>query len=101
VIVTEEKRRSSVPHLKNQNLSTRPLSRTDLSYMIQRRATDADLETAIRRHTFRVIVITDYLKPRLRHARKQGDSPQLVMPEATDKVVIHHSGSLHEGVTDS
>jgi hypothetical protein len=71
VIVTEEKRRSSVPHLKNQNLSTRPLSRTDLSYMIQRRATDADLETAIRRHTFRVIVITDYLKPTLRHARKQ------------------------------
>jgi integrase/recombinase XerD len=46
------------------NLSTRPLSRTDVWYMIQRRAADAKLETSIGCHTFRGTGITDYLSNR-------------------------------------
>lgn len=42
-------------------LSTRPLSRTDVWYMVRRRAADASLETAIGCHTFRATGITDYL----------------------------------------
>jgi len=42
-------------------LSNRPLSRTDVWYMVRRRAADADLETAIGCHTFRATGITDYL----------------------------------------
>lgn len=42
-------------------LSNRALSRTDVWYMIQRRASDATLETAIGCHTFRATGITDYL----------------------------------------
>jgi site-specific recombinase XerD len=43
------------------NLSNRPLSRTDVWYMVQRRAADAKLETSIGCHTFRATGITDYL----------------------------------------
>lgn len=43
------------------HLSARPLSRSDVWYMVQRRAGDADLETAIGCHTFRATGITDYL----------------------------------------
>ncbi len=42
-------------------LSNRPLSRTDIWYMIQRRAADAKLEVSIGCHTFRATGITDYL----------------------------------------
>ena len=42
-------------------LSNRPVSRTDVWYMVQRRANDAQLETAIGCHTFRATGITDYL----------------------------------------
>jgi site-specific recombinase XerD len=42
-------------------LSDRPLSRTDVWYMVRRRANDANLETAIGCHTFRATGITDYL----------------------------------------
>lgn len=42
-------------------LSNRSLSRTDVWYMIRRRAADANLETAIGCHTFRATGITDYL----------------------------------------
>lgn len=42
-------------------LSKRPVSRTDVWYMVQRRAKDAQLETAIGCHTFRATGITDYL----------------------------------------
>jgi site-specific recombinase XerD len=42
-------------------LSNRPLSRTDVWYMIQRRAAHAKLETSIGCHTFRATGITDYL----------------------------------------
>jgi len=42
-------------------LSDRPLSRTDVWYMIQRRAGDASIETAMGCHTFRATGITDYL----------------------------------------
>ena len=46
---------------KTGKLSTKPLSRTDIWYMIQRRTKDAGLETAIGCHTFRATGITDYL----------------------------------------
>jgi integrase/recombinase XerD len=46
---------------KTKTMSNRPLSRTDVWYMIQRRADDAGLETAIGCHTFRATGITDYL----------------------------------------
>lgn len=42
-------------------LSIRPLSRTDVWYMVRRRAVDARIETAIGCHTFRATGITDYL----------------------------------------
>jgi integrase/recombinase XerD len=42
-------------------LSARPLGRTDVWYMVQRRGADAKLETAIGCHTFRATGITDYL----------------------------------------
>jgi site-specific recombinase XerD len=42
-------------------LASRPLSRTDVSYMICRRADNANLVTAIGWHTFRATGITDYL----------------------------------------
>jgi integrase/recombinase XerD len=42
-------------------LTDRPLSRTDVWYMIRRRASDAGIETAICCHTFRATGITDYL----------------------------------------
>ena len=42
-------------------LSDRAMSRVDAWYMIQRRAADAKLETAIGCHTFRATGITDYL----------------------------------------
>lgn len=46
---------------KTKQLSNRPLSRTDVWYMIRRRAADLGLETAIGCHTFRATGITDYL----------------------------------------
>lgn len=42
-------------------LSNRPLSRTDVWYMVRRRALGAKLETSIGCHTFRATGITDYL----------------------------------------
>lgn len=42
-------------------LSDRALGRTDVWYMVRRRAADAGLETAIGCHTFRATGITDYL----------------------------------------
>ena len=42
-------------------LSQRPMGRTDVWYMVRRRAADAGLETAIGCHTFRATGITDYL----------------------------------------
>ena len=42
-------------------LSPRALSRTDVWYMVRRRAADAKLGTAIGCHTFRATGITDYL----------------------------------------
>jgi integrase len=46
---------------KTKILSVRPLSRTDVWYMIRRRAEDMGLETTIGCHTFRATGITDYL----------------------------------------
>jgi site-specific recombinase XerD len=46
---------------KTKKLAATPMSRTDVWYMIQRRAADADIETAIGCHTFRATGITDYL----------------------------------------
>lgn len=46
---------------KTKTLTNRPLSRTDVWYMIRRRAADVGLETAIGCHTFRATGITDYL----------------------------------------
>jgi site-specific recombinase XerD len=42
-------------------LSARPLSRTDVWYLVRRRAADAGIATAIGCHTFRATGITDYL----------------------------------------
>ena len=42
-------------------LSVRALSRTDVWYMVRRRAADANIQTAIGCHTFRATGITDYL----------------------------------------
>jgi len=42
-------------------LSSRPMGRTDVWYMIRRRAADSGLKTAIGCHTFRATGITDYL----------------------------------------
>jgi len=46
---------------KTGQLSNRPMGRTDIWYMVQRRAADLGLETAIGCHTFRATGITDYL----------------------------------------
>ena len=46
---------------KTKTLKDTPMSRTDVWYMIRRRATDAEIETAIGCHTFRATGITDYL----------------------------------------
>ena len=42
-------------------LSSRPMSRTDVWYMVQRRGVDAKIDTAMGCHTFRATGITDYL----------------------------------------
>lgn len=46
---------------KTKTLTMRPLSRTDIWYMIQRRAADVELDTSICCHTFRATGISDYL----------------------------------------
>ena len=46
---------------KTGRLSDRAIGRTDVWYMVQRRAKDAGLETKIGCHTFRATGITDYL----------------------------------------
>ncbi len=46
---------------KTGQLSNRPMGRTDVWYMVRRRAADLGLETAIGCHTFRATGITDYL----------------------------------------
>src|SRR5580704_2716013 len=46
---------------KTRKLSTVAISRTDVWYMVRRRASDAGIETAIGCHTFRATGITDYL----------------------------------------
>jgi len=42
-------------------LTRKPMSRTDVWYMVRRRAADAGIQTAIGCHTFRATGITDYL----------------------------------------
>ena len=46
---------------RTKTLSNRALSRTDVWYMIRRRAIDAGIKTAIGCHSFRATGITDYL----------------------------------------
>jgi integrase/recombinase XerD len=46
---------------KTKALSGRPMLRGDVWRMVRRRATDAEIETAIGCHTFRATGITDYL----------------------------------------
>jgi len=46
---------------KTGALTGKPTSRTDVWYMVRRRAADAGIETAIGCHTFRATGITDYL----------------------------------------
>jgi site-specific recombinase XerD len=46
---------------KTKKLAAKPMSRTDIWYMVRRRAADAGIETAIGCHSFRAIGITDYL----------------------------------------
>jgi site-specific recombinase XerD len=46
---------------KTKKLGAGALSRTDVWYMVRRRAADAGIETAIGCHTFRATGITDYL----------------------------------------
>jgi site-specific recombinase XerD len=46
---------------KTGKLAAKPLSRTDIWYMVRRRAADAGIATAIGCHTFRATGITDYL----------------------------------------
>jgi integrase/recombinase XerD len=46
---------------KTKRLSAGTMSRTDVWYMVRRRAADAGIETAIGCHTFRATGITDYL----------------------------------------
>jgi site-specific recombinase XerD len=43
-------------------LAPKALSRTDVWYMVRRRAASAGIETAIGCHTFRATGITDYLR---------------------------------------
>jgi integrase/recombinase XerD len=47
---------------KTKKLGPGAVSRTDVWYMIRRRASDAGIETPIGCHTFRATGITDYLK---------------------------------------
>ena len=46
---------------KTKKLGQGAISRTDVWYMVRRRAADAGIETAIGCHTFRATGITDYL----------------------------------------
>ena len=46
---------------KTKKLGAGAMSRTDVWYMVRRRASDAGIETAIGCHTFRATGITDYL----------------------------------------
>jgi len=46
---------------RTKKLSDHAMSRTDVWYMVRRRAIDADIETSIGCHTFRATGITDYL----------------------------------------
>jgi len=46
---------------KTKKLAPGAMSRTDVWYMVRRRASDAGIETAIGCHTFRATGITDYL----------------------------------------
>jgi len=46
---------------RTKTLSDHAMSRTDVWYMVRRRASDADIETSIGCHTFRATGITDYL----------------------------------------
>ena len=46
---------------RTKTLSDHAMSRTDVWYMVRRRAVDADIETSIGCHTFRATGITDYL----------------------------------------
>ena len=46
---------------KTKKLSDHAMSRTDVWYMVRRRAIDAEIETSIGCHTFRATGITDYL----------------------------------------
>ena len=46
---------------KTKKLTTSPMTRKDVWYMVRRRASDAGIETAIGCHTFRATGITDYL----------------------------------------
>jgi integrase/recombinase XerD len=46
---------------KTGALTGKPMSRTDVWYMVRRRAADAGIETSIGCHTFRATGITDYL----------------------------------------
>ncbi|MBI3805322.1 MAG: tyrosine-type recombinase/integrase [Nitrospirae bacterium] len=46
---------------KTGRLSGSAMSRTDVWYMVRRRAGDAEIDTAIGCHTFRATGITDYL----------------------------------------
>jgi site-specific recombinase XerD len=47
---------------KTGKLAPKALSRTDVWYMVRRRAASAGIETAIGCHTFRATGITDYLR---------------------------------------
>jgi integrase len=46
---------------KTGALTGKPMSRTDVWYMVRRLASDAGIETPIGCHTFRATGITDYL----------------------------------------
>jgi integrase len=46
---------------KTGSLTDKPVSRTDVWYMVRRRASDAGIETATGCHSFRATSITDYL----------------------------------------
>ena len=46
---------------RTKKLSDHAMSRTDVWYMVRRRAIDAEIETSIGCHTFRATGITDYL----------------------------------------
>ena len=46
---------------RTKKLADHAMSRTDVWYMVRRRAVDADIETSIGCHTFRATGITDYL----------------------------------------